>query len=97
MVCLFSKKIGILQKNFSVSYCQTQCTSSIISMVIDKNEYIAVLCDDKIGSIYKYDQAGTQIFIDWPNKINDSTYIGFDEEENFIATSKTGINIFKKN
>jgi hypothetical protein len=44
-----------------------------------------------------YDQIGTQIIIDWPNKISGSTFIGFDGEENFIVTSKTGINIFKKN
>jgi hypothetical protein len=43
-----------------------------------------------------YDQTGTQIIIDWPNKINDSTYIGFDGEENFIVTTKTGIKIFLK-
>jgi hypothetical protein len=93
----FESRIGILQKNFSFSYFQTQCTSSIISLAIDKNGYIAVLCDDTIGTIYMYDQTGTQIIIDWPNKISGSTFIGFDGEENFIVTSKTGINIFKKN
>ena len=89
-------RVGIIQKDFSVSYFQTQCTSAIISLAIDKNGCIAVLCDDTTGNIYVYDQSGTKINIDWLYQISGSTFIGFDEKENFIVTSKTGINIFKK-
>ena len=88
-------RIGIIQKNFTISYFQTSCTS-INSLAIDKYGLIAVLCADTTGTIYIYNQGGALINTNWDNKITGSNFIGFDENQNFIVTSMNGINIFSQ-